>query len=99
MSGYDKHVVLSSLDNKKRILIFTMPEVLIMIVPILIGILIGGLAGVIVMLSGFWLRKIYNRCTKKFPNSLLGGLFYWYFPSTVKKRSNLPESYVKEYIS
>jgi type IV conjugative transfer system protein TraL len=99
MSEYDKHVVLSSLDNKKRILVFTIPEVLIMVVPILIGILVGGLVGVAIMLSGFWIRKIYNRYTKRFPNSLLGGIFYWYFPSTGKKRSTLPESHVKEYIS
>ena len=99
MSDYDKHVVLSSLDNKKRILVFTIPEVLIMVVPILIGILVGGLVGVAIMLSGFWIRKVYNRYTKRFPNSLLGGIFYWYFPSTGKKRSNLPESHIKEYIS
>lgn len=99
MSGYDKHVVLSSLDNKKRILVFTIPEVLIMVAPILIGILVGEFLGVAIMLSGFLLRKIYNRYTKRFANSLLGGIFYWYFPSTGKTSSSFPSSYIKEYIS
>lgn len=100
MSDYSKHVVLSSLDNKKRILFLTIPEVFIITIPILIGILFEGFEAVFIMFSGFPLRKIYNRYTAKYPDSLLGGLAYWYFPGrNDRNKSPLPKSYIKEYIS
>ena len=63
---YDKYRVISALDNPKRILMFTFPEIFLLFIPFLIGIFIGGFIGFLIMFSGHYLRKYYNRIKKTF---------------------------------
>jgi len=95
-SKYDKYRILSSLDNPKRVLMFTFPEIMIIFIPFLVGIIIGGIFGLFLMFSGYHLRKVYKRINKLFPQSLWCGMKYWYLPAT--KNTVLAKSHIREYL-
>lgn len=99
MEDYSRYVILSSLDNRTRLLMFTVPEVLALFIPIVVGLLMGGFLGILLFLSSYWCRKLYLRWQRLFPPSVWGGMMYWYTPSHSSKKPPFPASHIREYIS
>jgi TraL protein len=80
--------------------VFTPGEFMMILVPIILGLILGGWIGLCVAVSGLILRKqvirVQQRCSKRF----LQGFLYWQLPPQKPKGDvRLPLSYVREYVA
>lgn len=90
-----RHVVLNYLDTPLKILFWTVPEILMLIVPIFIGLIIEQLIlGLTISILSFWLNKKYNQ---HFGKGRFQVVKYWFLPPESKFRT-LPKSFVREYL-
>lgn len=96
----DRYRVMTALDRPLRIVIFTPVEFLMIILPALIGVVIGGLIGLCIAISGLIVRKRIIRMQRKYSKQFIQGLIYWQLPASHSKHTvMLPLSYVREYVS
>lgn len=98
--NHESNRIITTLDRPIRIVVFTPGEFLMILVPIILGVILGGLIGLGVTLSGFMLRKKIIRLTRKYSKRFLQGVLYWQLPPQKPKGNvRLPLSYVREYVA
>jgi type IV conjugative transfer system protein TraL len=91
----NRHVILNYVDTPLKILFWTVPELLMLIMPCFIGLLISQLtAGLLTSLFYFWLTKVYQR---HFGKGQLHAVMYWLLPAN-KRFKQLPHSFIREYV-
>ena len=96
----DRYRVITALDRPIRIVIFTPAEFLMIIFPAMMGVVIGGLLGLCIAISGLIVRKRIIRMQRKYSKQWLQGLMYWNLPpAKSKNKVMLPISYVREYVA
>jgi type IV conjugative transfer system protein TraL len=95
--NYKNNVISSNLDNPKRILGFTIPEIVIVIAPICIAVFFSGFVSIFLVFVGFFIRKKYINFVRRTPINRIKTSIYWYLPN--RKNSIIPKSYIREYIS
>lgn len=98
--NHENNRIITTLDRPIRIVVFTPGEFMMMLVPIILGVILGGWIGLCVAVSGLILRKqvirVQQRCSKRF----LQGFLYWQLPPEKPKGDvRLPLSYVREYVA
>ena len=91
----EKHVILNYVDTPLKILLWTIPEILMLIGPCFVGLIInqltlGFVASVIILL----IYKKYQRC---FGKGQFQAVKYWFLPPETKL-SVFPKSYIREYL-
>lgn len=90
-----RHVILNHVDTPLKILFWTVPELLMLVVPCFVGLIIDQL------MLGLFVSGIYYWGSKKYQQYIgkgqLQAFKYWYFPSDSRYKT-LPCSYVREYI-
>lgn len=95
-----RNVILKTLDNQPRIVFWSLDEFLIMALPLVVGLLFKGFLGIVVMLSGFPLKKIYTRLLKGSKTKSIKSAAYWFLPKKQSEKllgtSNLPDSSQRE---
>jgi type IV conjugative transfer system protein TraL len=92
--------IITGLDNPVRIVIFTPADFLMILVPVILGVVLGGMIGLIVALAGLGLRKRVGRLQRNYSKRFLQGILYWRLPPPKPKGEiRLPLSYVREYVS
>lgn len=77
---------------------FTPAGFMMILIPIILGVVLGGWLGLFIGVSGIVLRKRVNRLQRKYAFAYLQGLMYWHLPVS-SKHNHLPKSYVREYVS
>lgn len=91
----NRHVMLNHVDTPLKLLLWTVPEILMMIVPFFLGLMLEQLLmGLLVSIAYFYIYKKYQR---KFGKGQFQVVNYWYFP-TGKRFKTLPPSYLREYL-
>jgi type IV conjugative transfer system protein TraL len=96
----DRYRIITALDRPIRIVIFTPAEFLMIILPAVIGVVIGGLVGLCIAISGLIVRKRIIRMQRKYSKQFIQGFMYWQLPASKSKNDvRLPLSYVREYVS
>ncbi len=91
----NRHVILNYVDTPLKILLWTVPELLMLIAPMLIGLIIDQLTlGLIVTIFYYWANKKYQR---SFGKGQFQAVKYWYFPPD-RRFKTLPPSYIREYM-
>lgn len=92
--------IITTLDRPVRIVIFTPGEFMMLLVPVVLGVVLGGLFGLGVAASGLILRKLIIRLNRKHSKRFIQGLLYWQLPPQKAKADVcMPISYVREYVS
>jgi len=98
--SHENNRIITTLDRPIRIVIFTPCEFLMILVPIILGVILGGWLGLCVALSGLILRKRVIRLNRNYTQRLIQGFLYWQLPPQKTKADvRLPLSYVREYVS
>jgi len=96
--NHENNRIITTLDRPIRIVVFTPGEFMMILVPIILGVILGRWIGLCVAGSGLILRKqvirVQQRCSKRF----LQGFLYWQLPPQ-KTKGELPLSYVREYVA
>lgn len=90
-----RHVILNHVDTPLKILFWTIPELLMLIVPTFTGIILDQVT--LGLLSSFlmvWGNKKYQQ---HFGKGQFQAVRYWFLPKN-KRFKKLPPSYVREYI-
>ena len=94
--NYSDNVIYSNLDNPQRVVGFTIPEIVMVMLPILLAVFLPGLIGFLSCFLGLFLRKKYLSFNRKYPFNRLMGYKYWHLPGS--KGNVLPLSFVREYV-
>ncbi len=90
-----QHVILNYVDTPLKILFWTVPELLIWVVPTFIGLMLNQLLlGVLTSLLYVWGAKHYQR---HFGKGQFQAVRYWFLPSDGRFKS-LPPSFIREYL-
>ncbi len=91
----EKHVILNTLDTPLKILFWTVPELLMFLVPPFLGLMIDQLTlGCGSSLMAVWLSRRYQ---EHFGKGQLEAVRYWFLPTSHRFKS-LPPSSVREYL-
>lgn len=91
----NRHIILNYVDTPLRLLLWTVPEILMMIGPFFLGLLLEQLSlGVLVSIGYFYVCKKYQQ---RFGKGQFHAVQYWYFP-TSRRFQSLPSSYLREYL-
>lgn len=94
----DIHKIFHTLDNPKRILFWTLNEVLLVFLFFLLGIVFN----MLIFLLVFPINAVYRRLKRKFPKSSFRHKLYWHVPHVIFIKSgrlkNLPPSYIRDLI-
>ena len=91
----DRHIILNFLDSPIRILFWTKGELVLTLMPFLLGIILDAFTlGIICSLISVFTIRFFKR---KFGEGQLQAVMYWYLPPSSKFKS-LPVSYIKEYL-
>lgn len=95
MNNFNNHVILNYVDSPLKILIWTRGEIVMFILPALIG-LLGGkiLMGSIVSFANYKLFKAYKRT---FGQGQFQAVSYWFLPLMTKQLPAFPASYIREF--
>ncbi len=92
----DQNVLLNTLDNPKRILFWTMDEVLLVFIFFMMGLIFN----IFILLLIFPVKMFYGKLKRRFPRGLFKHKVYWNMPHKVFIKSgrykNLPPSYVRD---
>jgi type IV conjugative transfer system protein TraL len=95
MSQYSQHVVLNYIDTPLKILFFTVPEMMGVIGPAIIGLAIDHFGlGFLGSLSFIFVYRSYKR---HFGRGQFAAVKYWFLPLDARLRT-LPPSYIREYL-
>ncbi len=98
--SHEANRILTHLDRPVRIVIFTPTEFLLLLFPIILGVIVGGLAGLLMTTLGFFFRKQVIRLQRTYSKRFIQGFLYWQLPAPkVKGDVRIPHSYVREYVS
>ena len=90
-----RHVILNHVDTPLKILFWTIPELLMLMVPSFIGLMINQLIlGLTISILNFWANKKYQQ---HFGKGQFQAVRYWFFPADRRFKS-LPPSFIREYI-
>jgi type IV conjugative transfer system protein TraL len=94
--SFKRHVILNFVDTPLKLLFWTIPEVMMFIVPVLIGLFVSQLMlGCVIMFVCLWLYKLYCR---NFGKGELQSVIYWYLPAN-QRLKRMPASFIREYLS
>jgi type IV conjugative transfer system protein TraL len=97
---HENNRIIMTLDRPIRIVVFTPGEFMMILVPIILGVVLGGWMGLCVAVSGLILRKQVIRLNRNYTKRSLQGLLYWQLPPQKPKTDvRLPLSYVREYVA
>lgn len=89
-----KHVILNHVDTPLKILFWTVPEILMLIVPSFVGLILNQLSlGLGFSMLSFWLNKKYQAT---FGASQFQAVSYWFLPPNSFKA--IPPSYARFYL-
>lgn len=98
--NHENNRIITTLDRPIRIVIFTPGEFMMILVPIILGVILGGWIGLSVAISGLILRKQVIRLQQRYSKRYLKGILYWQLPPQKTKGDvRLTLSYVREYVS
>jgi type IV conjugative transfer system protein TraL len=98
--NHENNRITTTLDRPIRIVVFTPGEFMMILVPIILGVILGGWIGLCVAISGLVLRKQVIRLTRSTSKRVLHGFLYWQLPPQKNKGDvRLPLSYVREYVA
>lgn len=98
--NHENNRIITTLDRPIRIVVFTPGEFMMILVPIILGVILGGWIGLFVAISGLFLRKQVMRLNRNYTKRFLQGLLYWQTPlQKFKGDVRLPLSYVREYVA
>lgn len=98
--NHENNRIITTLDRPIRIVVFTPGEFMMILVPIILGVILGGWIGLCVSVSGLILRKQVIRLTRNTSERVLHGFLYWQLPPQQPKGDvRLPLSYVREYVA
>jgi type IV conjugative transfer system protein TraL len=98
--NHENNRIITTLDRPIRVVIFTPGEFMMILVPIILGMILGGWMGLFVAVSGLILRKQVIRLNRNYTQRFLQGVLYWQLPPQKPKAYvRLPLSYVREYVS
>lgn len=90
------HIILNYLDLPPRILIWPVSEVIFVVMPTLLGLVLGFyISGIILSVLGIWGIRVYK---KKIGLGRLSGFLYWYLPPNASQYPVTPPSYIREWI-
>ena len=90
-----RHVILNYVDSPLKILFWTMPELLMLVVPCFIGLIIDQVTlCLIISVFNFWVSKKYQQY---FGKGQFQAVTYWFLPRNRRFKTLLP-SFVREYI-
>ncbi len=90
-----RHVVLNHVDTPLKILFWTMPEILMLIVPCFVGLIVEqATLGSAISVFSFWLNRKYQQ---HFGKGQFQAVKYWFLPPDRRFKS-LPPSHVREYL-
>lgn len=90
-----RHVILNTVDTPLRILFWTVPELVMLIVPFLVGLMLDQVTlGILSSVFYFWIHKKYQR---HFGKGQFQAVKYWFLPNTSRFKS-LPPSFIREYL-
>jgi len=94
MSISKRHVILNYVDTPLKILFWTVPEILLLVVPLLIGLMINQLIlAIIISLVNCWANKKYQQ---HFGKGQFQAVSYWFFPQDMRFKILAP-SFIREY--
>lgn len=97
---HENNRIITTLDRPIRIVVFTPGEFMMILVPVILGVILGGWIGLCVAVSGLILRKQLIRLNRNMSKGLLQGFLYWQLPpQRTKADVRLPLSYVREYVA
>ena len=98
--NHENNRIITTLDRPIRIVIFTPAEFMMILVPIILGVILGGWLGLCVAVSGLILRKQVIRLNRNYTKRFIQGVRYWQLPPQKPKGDvRLPLSYVREYVA
>lgn len=98
--SHENNRIITTLDRPIRIVVFTPGEFMMILVPIILGVILGGWIGLCVAVSGLILRKQVIRLQRNTSKRVLSGFLYWQLPPQKPKTDvRLPLSYVREYVA
>jgi conjugal transfer pilus assembly protein TraL len=92
---YDAHILLHHLDDPFRVLMWTIDEALLLIIPPFIGLMTDQLFLWLVL--GFGSFAALRKAKKKFGGGTLKHAFYWYLPHNKARLKKTPPSYIRHY--
>lgn len=96
MSAMNRHVILNYVDTPLKILFWTVPEILLLVVPLFIGLMINQLIlAIIISVVNCWLNKKYQQ---HFGKGQFQAVLYWFLPDN-RRFKNLAPSFIREYQS
>lgn len=91
----NRHFILNYVDTPLRLLLWTVPEILMLIGPFFLGLILEQLTlGFVTSILYFYGYKKYQQ---KFGKGQFHAVKYWYFPTDGRFKT-LPASYLREYI-
>lgn len=91
----EKHVILNTLDTPLKILFWTVPELLMFLVPPFLGLMVDHLTlGIVSSLTAVWLSRKYQ---EHFGKGQLEAVRYWFLPSSGRFKTLAP-SHIREYL-
>ncbi len=89
------HIILNYVDTPLKILFWTMPEILMLIAPLFIGLIINQLTlALIISIFNFWANKKYQQ---HFGKGQFCAVRYWFLPRD-RRFKTLPPSFIREYV-
>jgi type IV conjugative transfer system protein TraL len=90
-----QHVILNYVDTPLKILFWTVPEILMLIIPLFIGLIINQLMlALIVIIGNFWVNKKYQQ---QFGKGQFQAVLYWFLPADYRFKTIAP-SFIREYV-
>ena len=96
MSFELRHKLFNNLDNPTRFLFWTLPEAMVLLIPLFMGIGTGfALSGLVISCGGIYVMREWDRRMAK---QNLQTFLYWYFPHNKAQLKVTPPSYIREYI-
>jgi type IV conjugative transfer system protein TraL len=97
MVNYEDHRIVQNLDNPKRVLYWTMDEVGIVMLPLVMGILLGQFfLWITISIVGLLTLKRVKR--KIGGRGMITRAMYWYLSVRNKDLKRVPPSHIREFI-
>lgn len=92
----EQHYLLNYLDRPVRLLFLTIDELLVLLVPLLLGLwFMYAFTGLMTAIIGYLGLKLFKR---KFGQGNLRPSLYWHLPTSRKHMTLLIPSWIREYI-
>lgn len=90
-----RHVILNHVDTPLKIIFWTVPEILMLLVPLFLGLIVNQLIlSLIISMFNYWLHKKYQQ---HFGKGQFQSVRYWFLPQDLRFKT-LPPSFIREYV-